>query len=355
MLNQTTQLISVTFKEFYRNPGVIFWSLLFPVLMAWGLGIAFTKQDELIRNVAWVRNTTMEGIVSPWADTSNRLIAGSDKTGKVTYQLIETSWENALSMLKKGKISLIIDESENKPAYRFDPANAEAQLAYLHISAMLSGNKIMSEESVLVKPFTRKGTRYVDFLVPGLLAMNIMMSCMWGISYSLIDKRIKKLLRRMIATPMKKSSFMLAQFLARLVLSSLDVFIILFFTYLYFDISIQGSIAAFALLYLAGNIAFTGIAILISSRTDNAQIGNGLINAVVMPMIILSGIFFSYHNFPDWTIAFIQWMPLTMLADGIRSIFNEGAIIMDVIPAFFTLCLIGAGSFAFGMKIYKWY
>ena len=250
---------------------------------------------------------------------------------------------------------MIISESELNPAYRFDPANAEAQLAYLHISAMLSGNKIMSEESVLVKPFTRKGTRYVDFLVPGLLAMNIMMSCMWGISYSLIDKRIKKLLRRMIATPMKKSSFMLAQFLARLVLSSLDVFIILFFTYLYFDISIQGSIAAFALLYLAGNIAFTGIAILISSRTDNAQIGNGLINAVVMPMMILSGIFFSYHNFPDWTIAFIQWMPLTMLADGIRSIFNEGAIIMDVIPAFFTLCLIGAGSFAFGMKIYKWY
>ena len=104
MLNQTTQLISVTFKEFYRNPGVIFWSLLFPVLMAWGLGIAFTKQDELIRYVAWVRNTTTEGIVSQWADASDRLIAGNDKTGKVTYQLIETSWENALSMLKKGKI-----------------------------------------------------------------------------------------------------------------------------------------------------------------------------------------------------------------------------------------------------------
>ena len=104
MLNQTTQLISVTFKEFYRNPGVIFWSLLFPVLMAWGLGIAFTKQDELIRNVAWVRNTTTVGIVSQWADTSDRLIAGSDKTGKVTYQPIETSWENALSMLKNGKL-----------------------------------------------------------------------------------------------------------------------------------------------------------------------------------------------------------------------------------------------------------
>ncbi len=355
MLNQTTQLISVTFKEFYRNPGVIFWSLLFPVLMAWGLGIAFTKQDKLIRNVAWVRNAATEGVISQWADASGRLIAGNDKTGKVTYQLIETGWENALSMLKKGKVSLIIDESGNKPAYRFDPANAEAQLAYLHISGTLSGYRIIGEETASVVPFTRKGTRYVDFLVPGLIAMNIMMSCMWGISYSLIDKRIKKLLRRMIATPMKKSSFMLAQFLARLVLSGLDVFIILFFTYLYFDISIQGSIAAFALLYVAGNVAFTGIAILVSSRTDNAQIGNGLINAVVMPMMILSGIFFSYHNFPDWTIAFIQWMPLTMLADGVRSVFNEGAVIMDVIPALFMLCLIGAGSFAFGMKIYKWY
>ena len=102
-------------------------------------------------------------------------------------------------------------------------------------------------------------------------------------------------------------------------------------------------------------MAFTGIAVLVSSRTSNAQVGNGLINVVVTPMMILSGIFFSYHNFPDWAIAAIQWMPLTILADGIRSIFNEGALITDVLPTFFILCLTGLGFFVLGLRIYKWY
>lgn len=355
MFRQTTQLVSVTFKEFFRNPGIIFWSLFFPVMMAWGLGIAFTKQDELIRNVAWIKNESLESAVAQHLNESKRIVAGNEKSGIVNYQVIESSWEDALAMLKKGKVALIIDESESEPTYRFDPVNPEAQLSYLHLSRIMSGEDRLTEASFNIEPFTRKGTRYVDFLVPGLISMNIMMSCMWGISYTMIDKRSKKLLRRMIATPMKKSAFMAAQFIARLGLSAVDVVIILFFTYLYFDISIQGSLSAFVLLFFAGNMAFTGIAVLVSSRTSNAQVGNGLINVVVMPMMILSGIFFSYHNFPDWAIAAIQWMPLTILADGIRSIFNEGALITDVLPTFFILCLTGLGFFVLGLRIYKWY
>jgi len=355
MFRQTTQLISVTFKEFFRNPGIIFWSLFFPVMMAWGLGIAFTKQDALIRNVAWIKNESLESAVAQHLNESKRIVAGNEKSGIVNYQMIESSWEDALAMLKKGKVALIIDESHVEPIYRFDPVNPEAQLSYLHLSRIMSGEDRPTEASFNIEPLTRKGARYVDFLVPGLISMNIMMSCMWGISYTMIDKRSKKLLRRMIATPMKKSAFMSAQFIARLGLSAVDVVIILFFTYLYFDISIQGSLSAFVLLFLAGNMAFTGIAVLVSSRTSNAQVGNGLINVVVMPMMILSGIFFSYHNFPDWAIAAIQWMPLTILADGIRSIFNEGALITDVLTTFFILCLTGLGFFVLGLRIYKWY
>ena len=178
---------------------------------------------------------------------------------------------------------------------------------------------------------------------------------MWGISYNLIDKRIRKLLRRMVATPMKKSAFLMAQFIARLGLSGMEVAIILVFTWAYFGIEIQGSIPGFLLLFIAGNAAFTGIAILISSRTSNTQIGNGLINMVVMPMMILSGIFFSYHGFPDWMIAVIRWMPLTILADSIRSVFNEGAMFMDVLPAIGVLISVGAVFYLIGIKMYKWY
>lgn len=159
----------------------------------------------------------------------------------------------------------------------------------------------------------------------------------------------------MVATPMKKSAFMIAQFTARIGLTALEIAIIYLFAYLYFDISIQGGFLPFFILFIGGNIAFTGIAVFVSSRTTNSQIGNGLINLVTMPMMILSGIFFSYHNFPDWTIKIIEKLPLTMLADDVRSVFNEGARLAEILPTFFELSLIGLAFFFVGVKIYKWY
>jgi ABC-type multidrug transport system permease subunit len=159
----------------------------------------------------------------------------------------------------------------------------------------------------------------------------------------------------MVATPMKKSAFMTAQFIARIGLTAMEISIIMLFAYFYFDITIQGGFLPFFVLFIGGNIAFTGIAVFASSRTSNTQIGNGLINLVTMPMMILSGIFFSYHNFPDMAIIFIEKLPLTLLADSIRSVFNEGAQLIDILPVFGALSLIGFFFFAAGIRIYKWY
>lgn len=238
--------------------------------------------------------------------------------------------------------------------YHFDPLNPEAQLAYLQITAAFNNDERQAK-SVNISPLTQTGTRYIDFLVPGLMAMSIMMSCMWGISYSLIDKRMKKLLRRMVATPMKKANFLFAQFVSRLLLNFMESALLFLFAYLYFDINLQGNWLALILMLLAGNLAFTGIAILVSSRTANTQIGNGLINLVVMPMMILSGIFFSYHNFPDWAINVIQKLPLTILADNIRSVFIEGAGLVEIATPFLILIGIGIITFISGLRVYKWY
>jgi ABC-type multidrug transport system permease subunit len=113
--------------------------------------------------------------------------------------------------------------------------------------------------------------------------------------------------------------------------------------------------AALLLVFLAGNFAFAGLAVFVSSRTSNTEVGNGFINAIVFPMMILSGIFFSYHNFPDWAIPVIQMLPLTMLADGIRSIFIEGTGLVQVAPPILILTAIGALFFTAGLKIFKWY
>ena len=206
-----------------------------------------------------------------------------------------------------------------------------------------------------IEPFTISGTRYVDFLIPGLLAMGIMMACSWGISYTIIERRSKKLLRRMVATPMKKSNLLFALITARFSMNLAEALLLFLFGWFYFGVKVQGSWPALIVLFIAGNIAFSGISILVSSRTSNTEVGNGLINAIVTPMMVVSGVFFSYHNFPDWTLPVIQYLPLTMIADSFRSIFNEGAGFLDVWREALVLTVIGTVSFIIGLKVFKWY
>jgi len=182
-----------------------------------------------------------------------------------------------------------------------------------------------------------------------------MMSCMWGISYGIIEKRSKKLLRRLVATPMKKSHFLIALIAVRIVMNFIESSAILLFALIAFGMTIQGNLSALIMMFLAGNIAFSGIAVLVSSHTSNTEVGNGLINFVVFPMMVLSGIFFSYQNFPDWSLPVIRNLPLTMLTDGIRSIFNEGAGYHEVALSIIILLTTGALFFSAGLKIFKWH
>ena len=159
----------------------------------------------------------------------------------------------------------------------------------------------------------------------------------------------------MVATTMKKSYFLMALITVRVAMNLIESLLLLLFAWLVFDITIQGSILALLMIFIAGNIVFAGIAVFISSHTSNTEIGNGLINAIVMPMMVLSGVFFSYHNFPEWSIPVIQKLPLTLLADGLRSIFIEGAGFGDLIIPLTIMVLTGTLFFIAGLKIFKWH
>ncbi|OGB69007.1 MAG: hypothetical protein A2Y94_14365 [Caldithrix sp. RBG_13_44_9] len=370
---QLVQLIVTHFKEIIREPGVIFWGIVFPILMALGLGVAFTKKGDQIRTIAVIDqagNTTtqltaidrlfkQQGKIVPAGDQSPsryEFNLVNEKTGNVIFRFTPTDWESAMILLKRGNIDLILELVGGNITYHFDPLKPEAQLLYLQLSKQFNSlPESITRTDEEIAPLTLTGTRYIDFLIPGLIAMGIMMSCLWGISYGIIDKRSKKLLRRMIATPMKKSWFLISLITVRAVMNLLEAALLFLFAWLFFDISIQGNILALAAMFLTGNIAFSGIAILVSCRTGNTEIGNGLINAVVLPMMVLSGIFFSYHNFPDWSIPFIQKLPLTMLADGIRSIFIEGTGIGEIYLPSMVLAAVGILFFSTGLKIFKWY
>jgi len=185
--------------------------------------------------------------------------------------------------------------------------------------------------------------------------MNIMMACMWGMSWTIIERRKGNMLRRMVVTPVNRRNILLGLMTARITMNFVEALILMIFAYLYFDIEIQGSIPALIMVFIAGNLAFTGIAILTSSRTSNTEVGNGIINFVNMPMMILSGVFFSYHNFPEWSIPIIQNLPLTLLTDSMRFIINEGASVAAVLDKIIILTITGIVTFAAGLKIFKWY
>jgi ABC-2 type transport system permease protein len=349
MNNSLLQLVATQFRMFYREPSVIFWAIGFPVLMAWVLGIAFSNKGELKKNVL-VISSGNSGAENKFSGT--KVIGKKDGTD-VKIHFLKTDKENALTSIKRGEANLLTELRNDSTIYYFDPANADAQLTYLMLDKELQSNENGNKSQVI--KLSKTGSRYIDFLIPGLIAMGIMNSCVWGIGWNLIEFRMKKLLRRMVATPMKKSYFLISQFITRSLIGLFEAFILYIFAYFYFGITIEGSLAALFIVYIAGTIAFSGIAFLISSRVEKSEAGNGLVNVVVLPLTILSGIFFSYHNFPDWAIPVIRALPLTLLADAMRSIFLENIGVENILLPAGLLTLTGLVFFAVSLKIYKWY
>jgi ABC-2 type transport system permease protein len=405
---QLAALTAAHFKEITREKGVLFWGIVFPILMALGLGIAFTRKADVVRRIAVIerseRTAAIPDQTSPidalLRDRAKRVEAAGkkpahyevtirdEKLGNTTFIFEKTSWENAMVLLKRASISVAIDEDDGGVRYHFDPRNPDAQLTYLKLSRLIGGETIVVTSPTRgtpphtqdtpsspgdsipatmgsthdtptregeVEPLTVAGTRYIDFLVPGLMAMGVMMSCLWGMSWGVVEKRSKKLLRRMIATPMRKSHFLVAMMTVRIGMNFVESALLFVFAHLVFNITIQGDVSALFAIFIAGNIAFAGMAIFVSARTANTEVANGIINAVSLPMLILSGVFFSYHNFPEWSIPFIQKMPMTMLADGMRSIFIEGGGYGAIYLPALVLTAIGVVFFAAGLKVFRWY
>jgi ABC-type multidrug transport system permease subunit len=348
MNNSFFNLVAIQFRELYREPEVLFWAVFFPVVLSGVLGFAFSRQESITSKVAVINNEFIQTNSSAKALQEGN----TDSLLYSEFNFTSSSSEEAFLQLKRGEIQLIVEPAaSNKLIYHFDPRNENARLHYLLLEKRVTPSVAHST----IKPVVTQGSRYIDFLIPGMLALGMMNSCIWGIGWSLIEMRIKKLLRRMVATPMSKPLFLLAQFAARLALSLSESILLIIFAYYIFNVDIQGSIWSVLLMFLAGNIAFGGIAILIASRPEKTQVGSGIINFITLSLTILSGIFFSYTNFPDWAANIISLLPLTLLADSLRGIFNEGLAFSQLAGKALLLIAYGAICFIAGLRVFKWY
>ena len=335
------ELTSARTKEFIRETEAIFWVFGFPLILALALGFAFREKAP---------DRIPVGVVSG-PEASQRL-AALQKSPVLAPRIVSEA--DGRDALRHGKVSLLIDGGD-AVIYRFDPTRPDSRTARQEADDALQTaagrrNVIAAREEFVHE----QGARYIDFLIPGLLGMNLMGTGMWGMGFSIANARMKKLLKRLVATPMRKSQYIMAQFLSRLIFLTIEVIVLVAFGWIVFGVRVNGSLTLLAVLCLVGGYAFSGLGLLTASRARTLEGVSGLMNLIMMPMWLCSGVFFSYERFPDKVKPLIRALPLTMLNDALRAVINDAAPLTRVAPQIALLAVWGLATFAIGLKIFRW-
>jgi ABC-2 type transport system permease protein len=335
------QLTLLRLREFKREPEVVFWVFFFPLLLAIGLGFAFRNQAPDTLPVAV--------LAGPGAASVVERLAGTPAVACET--LDDARAERALRM---GKVTLIVVPGDALE-YRYDPSRPESLLARAAVDAALQ--KAAGRRDALVtreRAASEPGGRYIDFLIPGLLGMNLMAGGMWGVGYMIVDMRIRKLLKRMMATPMRKTDFLLAIVASRLLFMIAETVVLLFFGWLLFGMPVHGSTAAIAVVGVVGSLSFSGLGLLVASRAQKLETISGLINFVMLPMYVLSGVFFSAERFPAAVQPYIHALPLTALNDALRAVVLEGGTLASQWGELGVMAAWGGASFVLALRWVRW-
>jgi ABC-type multidrug transport system permease subunit len=332
-------------REFVRRPEAVFWVYFFPVLMVVVLGIAF-------------RNKPVESFV---VDVLEGPLAGSIVEKLEAEPLIKATIVaegDTVDRLKTSKTTMLIKavgSTLEQVEYKFDPVRpgslAARNLVDRQLQTSLGRKDVIAATDV---EFSEPGNSYVDFLVPGLLAMGLMGGGLWGVGFAIVDLRIRKLLKRFMATPMRRSHFLMAMMASRLVFMIPQIVLLLLFSYLLFGVVIHGSWLSILFVVMLGAIEFAAIGLLVASRAKTLETASGLMNLVMLPMWTLSGIFFSYERFPEIVQPIIKLLPLTPVIDALRALMMDGKSITTLFPEIGVMVLWSVIPFAIALAMFRW-
>lgn len=337
------QLILCHIKGFLREPEAIFWTYGFPLLMVAGLGIAFSSSGQEVIQFDVVAGAAADKVLS----------ALDAHPG---FEAMVNQEETALARLRRNRTPVVVALSEaGEYKYHFDPSNPEARNARNAIDDALqrvAGRKDALRASDV--EVTTPGSRYVDFLVPGLIGMNLMGGGMWGIGFVLVDMRIKKLLKRLLATPLRRPHLLLSLVGPRVIFFIPEVFVLLVAAHLVFGVPIQGSAAAIVAVGFVGTMSFAGLGLLAASRAQRIETISGIMNLTMLPMWLCSGIFFPSERFPDFMQPLIQALPLTQLINALRAVILEGQSLFSQALPIGILLMWAVMAFALALKWFRW-
>jgi ABC-type multidrug transport system permease subunit len=340
------QLASVRFKEFLREPEAIFWSFVFPILLATGLAVAFRNRPA---------ETIRVGILASNASAADTVAAHLRRAaGFAVVPLADDS--AARTALRTGRVAIVaVPLGGSRLEYRFDDTRPEARMARLAVDdAIQRGTGRADPVRVSERRVREHGSRYIDFLVPGLLGMNIMGGGMWSIGFSIVEARRKRLLKRLIATPMSRGQYLASYILTRLIFLLGEAVILVGIAAFAFGVPVRGSLAQLAVIALAASLAFSGLGLLVSSRVRTIEAVSGLMNLAMLPMWILSGIFFSASNYPAAFQPVIQALPLTAVNDALRANMLQGLGWSTILPELGIIAGWLVVSFVLALKLFRW-
>ena len=322
-----------------REPEALFWVFVFPLLLAAGLGIAFRNRPAEVLKIA---------AITPELTNSLR------REKLLDVEPLDS--QSAEEALRTGKVALLaVPGPDGSVVYHYDDTNPDGRTARMLADRAVQQSAgrtdpIASSDRLMREP----GSRYIDFLLPGLIGMNLMGSAIWSMGYTIVDARRKRLLKRLVASPMPRHYFLLSYLLSRILLLVVEVGLLLGFGSLLFHVPVRGSLLELALLCLLGSLCFCAIGLLLASRAKTIEAASGLMNVVMMPMWIASGVFFSSQKFPDVLQPIIKALPLTAAIDALRANILQGANLAPVAPqaAIMTVYLIVC--FALALKLFRW-
>jgi len=333
------QLTLVRVREFTREPEAVFWALLFPVLMTVGLGIAFRSRPPDVLKVA---------------TTSTQLAASLKQEPGLDVAYLDAA--TAQKQLSTGAVVLLAEEAADAAVtFRYDETNPESR------TARMLADRAIQRAAGRVDPIAIRdvlvqevGSRYVDFLVPGLVGLGIMTNTLWGVSFSIVDSRRRKLTKRLMATPMSRTHYLMSYLVWRLLLLVIEVGVPVAFGHYVFGVPVRGSLSALALISVVASLSFSSQALLMASRARTIEAASGLVNLAAVPMWILSGVFFSAQRFPDVMQPFIALLPLTALIDAMRAHMLQGAGLTDVAPQLGVLMGWLVVCFVLALRLFRW-
>ena len=332
-------------KEFLREPEAIFWVFLFPILLAVALGLAFREKgpDKIPVGVVAAAET------DPAVSRTLTALAKSPALLPRSFSAAE-----GREALRTGRVSLLVEPGP-PVVFRFDETRPDSRIARLEADEALQRAAGRRDPlPVSVAKVTEKGSRYIDFLIPGLLGMNLMGTGIWSLAFAVTTARNRRILKRLIATPMRRSHYLLAQIFGRLGFLVPEVVFLIGAGWLLFGVAVRGSLLLLFVTSLLGAMTFCGMGLLIASRVSTIEGASGLANLTMVPMWVVSGIFFSSERFPDAVQPLINALPLTALNQALRAIMTEGRGLAGIAPQLAILALWGIASFAVALKIFRW-